>query len=173
MEIVLPNGELMRTGMEALPDPRRAETMGLRPEDQPWNKTAHLSPYGFGPYADGLFSQSNMGIVTKIGMWLMPNPGGYQSYLITLPKDDNLKQAVDIIRPLRLGMALQNAPTIRHIFLDAAVLGDRRSYSSKTEPLSDEDLDVIAKQPNLGQWNSYGILYVCFSWPNIGIPANT
>lgn len=32
----------------------------------------------------------------------MPNPGGYQSYLITFPKDEDLHQAVDIIRPLRL-----------------------------------------------------------------------
>lgn len=162
MEVVLPNGELLRTGMGALPDPRRPETMGLKLEDQPWNKTAHLFPYGFGPYIDGLFSQSNMGIVTKIGMWLMPNPGGYQSYLITLPRDEDLKQAVDIIRPLRLGMALQNVPTIRHILLDAAVLGNKRSYSSKIEPLSDEELDDIAKKLNLGRWNFYGALYVGF-----------
>jgi hypothetical protein len=32
----------------------------------------------------------------------MPNPGGYQAYLITLPKDDDLHKALDIIRPLRL-----------------------------------------------------------------------
>ena len=32
----------------------------------------------------------------------MPNPGGYQSYLITFPKDEDLHKAVDIIRPLRL-----------------------------------------------------------------------
>ncbi|KAJ5350618.1 vanillyl-alcohol oxidase [Penicillium brevicompactum] len=159
MEVVLPNGELLRTGMGALPDPKRPETMGMKPEDQPWNKAAHLFPYGFGPYVDGIFSQSNMGIVTKLGMWLMPNPGGYQSYLITLPKDDDLKQAVDIIRPLRLNMALQNVPTIRHILLDAAVLGNKASYSSKTEPLSDEDLNKIAEKLNLGRWNFYGALY--------------
>jgi hypothetical protein len=28
-----------------------------------------------------LFSQSNMGIVTKMGFGLMPNPGGYESYV--------------------------------------------------------------------------------------------
>lgn len=32
----------------------------------------------------------------------MPNPGGYQSYLITIPREEDLRQAVDIIRPLRL-----------------------------------------------------------------------
>lgn len=30
---------------------------------------------GFGPYPDGIFSQSNYGIVTKMGVWLMPDPG--------------------------------------------------------------------------------------------------
>jgi hypothetical protein len=33
---------------------------------------------------------------------LLPNPGGYQAYLITLPKDDDLHKALEIIRPLRL-----------------------------------------------------------------------
>ncbi|KAK7431290.1 hypothetical protein QQZ08_002061 [Neonectria magnoliae] len=159
MEVVLPNGELLRTGMGALPDPKQPKTMGLRPEDQPMNKTAQLFPYGFGPYVDGLFSQSNLGIVTKLGMWLFPNPGGYQSYLITIPKDEDLKQAVDIIRPLRLSMALQNVPTIRHILLDAAVLGAKTEYTSKTGPLDDEELDEIAKKLNLGRWNFYGALY--------------
>ena len=32
----------------------------------------------------------------------MPNPGGYQAYLITLPRDEDFKKAIDIIRPLRL-----------------------------------------------------------------------
>jgi hypothetical protein len=32
----------------------------------------------------------------------MPNPGGYQAYLITFPRDGDLKQILDIIRPLRL-----------------------------------------------------------------------
>lgn len=160
MEVVLPNGELMRTGMGALPAPKDPKTDGLAPEDQPWNSSSQLFPYGFGPYVDGLFSQSNLGIVTKMGMWLFPNPGGYQSYLITLPKDDDLKQAVDIIRPLRLGMVLQNVPTIRHILLDAAVMGPKTDYTSKSEPLSDEELDGIAEKLNLGRWNFYGALYV-------------
>jgi hypothetical protein len=37
-----------------------------------------------------------------IGHQLMPNPGGYQAYMITFPRDDNLSAIVDTIRPLRL-----------------------------------------------------------------------
>lgn len=60
-----------------------------------------------------------------MGIWLMTNPGGYQSYLITFPRDEDLHQAVEIIRPLRVGMVLQNVPTIRHVLMDAAVMVGR------------------------------------------------
>ena len=109
----------------------------------------------------------------------MPNPGGYQSYMITLPKEEDLSKAVEIIRPLRLvcvvllswflmqanissqQMILQNVPTIRHITMDAACLGSKAEYTNTKGPLSDEELDAIAKKLNLGRWNFYGALYVC------------
>lgn len=36
----------------------------------------------------------------------MPNPGGYQVYMITLPSDEALSKALDITRPLRTQMVL-------------------------------------------------------------------
>jgi hypothetical protein len=69
--------------------------MGALPGNNSWQ----LFPYGFGPTPEydhflpisdfqayflicsGLFSQSNLGIVTKMGFGLMPNPGGYESYV--------------------------------------------------------------------------------------------
>lgn len=119
MEIVLPNGELIRTGMGALPSPNADPN--APPHEQEPNSCWQLFNYGFGPYNDGSFTQSSLGIVVKMGIWLMVNPGGYQSYLVTLPRDEDLHQAVEIIRPLRVAMVLQNVPTLRHILLDAAV----------------------------------------------------
>lgn len=57
-------------------------------------------------------------------------------------------------------MVLQNVPTIRHILLDAAVMGTKSDYTPTKGPLDDAALDVIAKQLNLGRWNFYGALYV-------------
>lgn len=119
MEIVLPDGSLMRTGMGALPNPKADPN--APPHEQAACETWQLFNYGFGPYNDGIFSQSSLGIVVKMGVWLMCNPGGYQSYLITFPKDDDLHQILEIIRPLRTSMVLQNVPTLRHILIDAAV----------------------------------------------------
>ncbi|HEX8961247.1 MAG TPA: FAD-dependent oxidoreductase, partial [Geobacteraceae bacterium] len=58
MEVVLGNGEVIQTGMGGIP-----------------NTTSwQVFKWGFGPYVDGLFSQGNNGIVTKIGTWLMGPP---------------------------------------------------------------------------------------------------
>lgn len=56
-------------------------------------------------------------------------------------------------------MVLQNVPTIRHILLDAAVDGNKKSYSNSDAPLTEEELDAIAKKKKLGRWNFYGALY--------------
>ena len=56
VEAVLANGEILRTGMGALPG------------SQTWQEYRH----GFGPDPTSLFPQGNFGIVTKMGMRLMP-----------------------------------------------------------------------------------------------------
>ena len=129
LEVVLPTRELVRAGMGALPDPSIPAEKGLRPDQQPGNRCWQLFNYGFDPYNDSNFTQSSLGIVVKMGLWLMPNPGGFQAYMITFPKDQDLHAVMDIIRPLRVGMVLQNVPTPRHIVLHVAVYGDKKSYT--------------------------------------------
>ncbi len=86
MEVVLANGDLMRTGMGALPN----------------SKTWQQYKYGFGPYIDGIFSQSNFGVVTKMGVWLMPEPEAYLAGTVTVPKHDDLVPLVDIVARLKI-----------------------------------------------------------------------
>jgi hypothetical protein len=42
----------------------------------------------------GIFSQSNFGIVTKMGMTLMPNPGGHEAFMYTFPREEDLAALV-------------------------------------------------------------------------------
>lgn len=73
LEVILPTGELVRTGMGALPDGSTAskDNQSLRPDQQTGNKCWQLFNYGFGPYNDGIFTQSSLGIVVKMGIWVM------------------------------------------------------------------------------------------------------
>jgi 4-cresol dehydrogenase (hydroxylating) len=143
MEVVLPNGELVRTGMGAMPG----------------NTTWQLFKYGFGPYLDGMFSQSNFGIVTKMGIWLMPEPPGYRPYMISFQREEDLEQVVDILRPLKVGSVIQNAATIRSLLLVAAMNATRSQYTDKPGPLPDSTLKKIMADQDIGMWNIYGALY--------------
>lgn len=91
----------------------------------------------------------------------MPDPGGYQSYMITFSKDSDLYQAIEIIRPLRLANILQNVPSIRSATLDIAVAAPRSDFSSTGKPLTEEELDAAIKKVDTGieRWNFYGALY--------------
>lgn len=119
LEVVLPDGLLVRTGIGALPNPKADKN--ARPHEQEPNECWQLFNYGFGPYHDGIFSQSNMGIVIKMGVWLMPNPGGSQTYIITFPRDNDLNRIVEIMRPLRVSMILQNVPKLDNLLVSAAM----------------------------------------------------
>jgi 4-cresol dehydrogenase (hydroxylating) len=143
MEVVLPNGELVRTGMGAMPG----------------NTTWQLFKYGFGPYLDGIFTQSNFGVVTKMGIWLMPEPPGYRPYMISFDREEDLEQVVDILRPLKVGMVIQNAATIRSLLLVAATNATRSQYTDKPGPLPDSILRKIMADQDIGMWNIYGALY--------------
>jgi 4-cresol dehydrogenase (hydroxylating) len=84
MEVVLPNGEVVRTGMGALPTA----------------KTWQHFQYGAGPSSDGLFAQSNMGVVTKMGFWLLPEPQASMTGQIRVPKHDDIVPFVKILASL-------------------------------------------------------------------------
>ena len=72
-----PTATLMRTGMGAMAG----------------NKAWHCYKRGLGPTPDQMFMQSNFGIVTKMGYWLMPEPEVYMPLWLRLPKDDDIAPA--------------------------------------------------------------------------------
>lgn len=143
MEVVLPTGELVRTGMGALEG----------------NNTWQLFKYGFGPYVDGIFSQSNFGIVTKMGIWLMPEPAGYRPYMISFEREEDIEQVVEILRPLKVGMIIQNAATIRSLLLDAGVHESKSRYYQGKGPVPPDIYRSIMDDQQMGMWNFCGALY--------------
>lgn len=144
MELVLANGDVLRTGM------------GSVPGDKAWQ----VFKWGYGPTLDGMFTQSNYGICTKMGFWLMPKPPVYKPFEIQFDEEEDIADIVEMIRPLRIAQVIPNSVVIANILWEAATC-DTRRYEYTTEPgaTSDAILKQIQKDKNLGAWNVYAALY--------------
>jgi len=150
MEVVLPNGELLRTGMGALPG-----------KDGVDNPTWQSFQPAYGPYSDGIFSQSNFGIVCQMGFWLMPETG-HQSYMITFPREEDFPDIVEIIRPLAQQRILGNIPQLRHVVQELNVTGLPKSHwYSGSGPVPQHVVREHASQLPCGRcsWVFYGTQY--------------
>ncbi len=79
LEIVSAEGELIRTGSGAIEN----------------SATWQDFHYGIGPSIDGLFAQSNFGIVTKMGIKLMPMPEKFLSGVIRVPRYQDLQALIE------------------------------------------------------------------------------
>lgn len=147
LEIVLGNGEVLRTGDGALD----AGTLAN------W----HTSKYSFGPILDGLFAQSNYGIVTRMGVWLLPRPPAIRSFHFTFPDDEDLGAIVDLCRPLKLSNFV---PTLFRVANDLYLCGSEGespefAASGGRRSISDEGRRALRAKHGLGAWTVSGAFY--------------
>jgi 4-cresol dehydrogenase (hydroxylating) len=62
--------------------------------------TAHLHRHGIGPSLDGLFSQSNLGVVVELTMWLAPRPRFNDELQASVKSSAALGRTIDAARSL-------------------------------------------------------------------------
>ena len=98
----------MRTGMGALPG----------------SKTWQEYKSGFGPWIDGMFSQSNFGVVTKMGFWLMPEPDAYLSGTVTVSRHDDLIPLVNTFNYLENTRVTNGMPDLGSPLLGIPMLSE-------------------------------------------------
>lgn len=108
MEVVLPTGEIVRVGGA---------------DNGP--KTWHLHKWGIGPYLEGMFSQSNFGVVTQAGLWLMPEPEAYNSYVFEVKDERHLPHVIDAFRRLALAGIVTTKLHMINDFVSLTVLTQR------------------------------------------------
>ena len=137
MEVVLANGEVMRTGMGALPGSR----------------TWQQYKYGFGPYVDGMFSQSNFGVVTKMGVWLMPEPEAYRDGRVMVPKHDDLIPFVDTLSYLMDSKIVRGTRLLESPLLDYRASQGGGVLDAPGGP-STAEMDRLAQEKNLPYWGT-------------------
>lgn len=143
MEVVLANGDVLRTGMGGVEN----------------SNTWQSFKWGFGPSLDGIFTQSNFGVITKMGFWLMPQPPAYKPFSILYDKDDDIDVIVDMLRPLRINNVIPNAAVIANIMWEASAIIPRSKYYDGDGVTPKDVLEEIKEKEKLGAWNVYAALY--------------
>ncbi len=143
MEIVLPDGELLRTGMGAIPNA------------QTWQQYKS----GCGPWIDGIFSQSNYGVVTKMGFWLMPEPEAYQRCTVSVPRYQDLMPLVEILNFVENSRITSGFPDLESPLLGYPPVGQIQLWNETGPPkMSSEHLKLM-KDTKLGfspEMEAYG-----------------
>lgn len=141
MQVVLADGTVVETGMGANAS------------------TRNLYKYGHGAWVDGIFTQSNFGIITQMGVWLMPEPPGYRPYMITFPREDDIHQITELLRPLKINMLIPNAATTVGLIWEAAVKVSKADYYTGKGVMPESARKKMATDLDIGNWNFYGALY--------------
>jgi len=142
MEVVLPDGSIIRTGFERFPG----------------CATGKLSRWGMGPSLDGLFSQSNLGIVTRMTIWLVQCPAFFQIGFYKTDSIGKLTQLVDRLQAMAMEGLIKPAVTL---YNDLRVVSAFTQFPfHETEPgaLDPDELmaQIRAKSPvgaMVGDWN--------------------
>jgi 4-cresol dehydrogenase (hydroxylating) flavoprotein subunit len=143
LEVVLPDGTVVHTG----------EAVGGA-------KTWHTHKWGLGPYLEGMFTQSNLGIVTRAGIWLMPEPEAYNSYVFEIRDVRHLPDVLDAFRHLALSGVVNTKLHMINDFVSMTVLTQRINEQVPARaPLSDSDLLALRRKYGISPWNCAGGIY--------------
>ena len=137
MEVVLADGDVLRTGMGGVPGGRA------------WN----VYKRGLGPTLDQLFMQSNFGIVTKMGLWLAPLPEAIMPLSIVAPREEQLGDVIDTLRRLMLDGTLQGVPGCFNATAIACMVTRRSDWYDGDDAMPDDVVDRMARELGIGRWN--------------------
>jgi len=144
LQVVTPTGEILHTGME-----RFAKSA-----------TSKLHRWGVGPFLDGIFTQSNFGIVTRMTLFLMVKPAYFQSYFFDVNDVEKMPELIDTMHRLRHA----GVQTTFRIFNDYRMISFVAQYPWKetngVTPLPPEFQKKLRKiWVGFGEWNIHGALF--------------
>jgi len=147
-EVVLPDGSMIHTGFRSCRSSR----------------VSALSRWGVGPSVDSLFTQSNLGIVTSITLWLQPKPASLQPFVLRMSSGAQLSAAIEATRKLRLsripvGLRFLNDFRLFSVFYPCPwAQDDARSLAERRRGMQ--------QQGDVSLWNGVGVIHA--PTPEIG-----
>ncbi|CCC06332.1 unnamed protein product [Sordaria macrospora k-hell] len=142
---MLASGDLVRTGQ-----------WGITANDSP---TAFLSKFTYGPSIEGLFLQSNLGVVTKMSIWLQPQPQAFMSCSFSMPFFDDLEVMVDAFGEMRRNGTIPSCVWFTSLIETLCIAGRREDYWKGEGPIPDWRLEELRLETGYGHWYARFGLY--------------
>lgn len=136
LEVVLANGDVVRTGQWGMTS----------------SPSAHLTPYSFGPDVDGLFLQSNLGVVTKLGIHMTPQPQAFMSCTFDMPEFDDIATITDVFGAMRRNGTLNTVTYVFSLVEWSSLFAPRHYYWDQPGPIPEWRLKEIQRELDTGRW---------------------
>lgn len=141
---MLADGDIVRTGQWAKSN----------------SPSSHLSKFSFGPSLEGLFLQSNIGIVTKMGIALTPQPQAFMSCAFDMPEPEDIGAIVDVFGDMRRRQIIPTTVFVVSIVEWSSIFGNHLDYWPKQdEPIPPWRLKELQRQLDTGFWTVRFMLY--------------
>ena len=137
LEVVLGNGTLLKTGFAHYPQAQ----------------TSHVYKHGIGPGLDGLFYQSNFGIVCSAGIELIRRHGRHRSAVLRIQHESQLPGLVEAVADLRRREVLRMVVHIGNrarTYCTLAPLVYEQMGSGRTR----EGAERLLEQEGFGPWSA-------------------
>lgn len=145
-EVVLMDGSVISTGFGNYPNAQ----------------AQHLYKWGIGGSLDGLLTQSNFGIITRMTMWLMPRPESMEYLFLTLKTPEAITPLVDALRRLRLSGTLRSTV---HLFDKGRLLAAKQRFpwdqadgKQALEVQHPELYQALCRKHGISAWAATGVL---------------
>ena len=143
MEVVLADGTILRTGMGSIQG----------------GNTWQAFKWGYGPYLDGIFTQSNFGVVVKLGMWMMPKPPAYKPFMVRHHEVEDIAAITNTVRPFRMNNLIPNAVMMMGALYQLSMFNRRADLWDEPTPIPLDVLKRHARRNEIGIWNTFFALY--------------
>jgi len=120
----------------------------------------HTYKYGVGPYLDGLWTQSNLAVITEITVRLKAEPAAFDAFYIQFKDDSDFEVAQQIVfsilRDLEGVVGSVNIMDRRRV---AAMMAPNPNGPASHTVMTDKQVELIAKQYDIPAWTLAGTLY--------------
>ncbi|OAL33086.1 hypothetical protein AYO20_07568 [Fonsecaea nubica] len=143
LEVMLGDGDLVRTGQWGITN----------------SPTAFVSKFSYGPSVEGLFLQSNLGVVTKLSMWVAPRPPAFMSCSFSVPEDEDIEVLVDALAEMRRTSLIPNMIWVQNFGEILCIRGKRNTFWKGEGAIPKWRLKELQRELKVGSWVARWGLY--------------